>query len=131
MNMCFLLFLFVIVMMSTIGHVHQQTNRKQIDLSGFHLEASAIIAIAITIARIKSTSERLIQMGERTHHHDQLITLPSLSPMNRIVRAPVKLIPPEDEEDEDIVLERDCLIAFCSMRSRSLLILFCKDNEQA
>jgi hypothetical protein len=26
-------------------------------------------------------------------------------------------------------LERDCLIAFCSMRSRSLLILFYEDNE--
>ena len=42
--------------------------------------------------------------------------------MNRIVSAPVKLIPLEDVDDEDIVLERDCLIAFCSMRSISLLI---------
>jgi hypothetical protein len=52
--------------------------------------------------------------------------------MNRIVSAPVKLIPLEDVDDEDdIVLERDCLIAFCSMRSISLLILFYKDDEQA
>ena len=60
-------------------------------------------------------------MGDNTHHQDQLITLVSLRPMNRIVSAPVKLIPEEDEED-DIVLELDCLIAFCSMRSISLLI---------
>jgi hypothetical protein len=67
-------------------------------------------------------------MGDNTHHQDQVITLVSLRPMNRTVRAPVKLIPPEDEEDEDdIVLERDCLIAFCSMRSRSLLISY--DNQ--
>ena len=51
--------------------------------------------------------------------------------MNRIVSAPVKLIPLEDVDDEDIVLERDCLIAFCSMRSISLFILFYKDDEQA
>ena len=43
--------------------------------------------------------------------------------MNRIVSAPVKLSPPEDLDDEDdMVLERDCLIAFCSIRSISLLI---------
>lgn len=69
-------------------------------------------------------------MGDNTHHQDQLITLHSFSPMNRMVSAPVKPMPPEDDEDEeDIVLERDCLIAFCSMRSRSLLILFYEDDE--
>jgi len=78
--------------------------------------------IVATIRRIKTASERLIQMGDNTHHQDQVITLVSLRPMNRIVSAPVKLIPPEDVDDEDIVLERDCLIAFCSMRSISLLI---------
>ena len=52
--------------------------------------------------------------------------------MNRIVSAPVKLMPPEEREDEeDIVLECDCLIAFCSIRSISLLILFYKDDEEA
>ena len=50
------------------------------------------------------TIRKLIQMGDNTHHQDQLITWPSFSPMNRIVRAPVKLIPPEDEDEEDIVL---------------------------
>ena len=70
-------------------------------------------------------------MGDNTHHQDQLITLPSLSPMNRIVSAPVKLSPPEDVDDEDIVLERDCLIAFCSIRSISLLILFYEDDGQS
>ena len=69
-------------------------------------------------------------MGDNTHHQDQVITLVSLRPMNRIVSAPVKLSPPEDEDEEDdIVLERDCLIVFCSMRSISLLILFYKDDE--
>ena len=84
-----------------------------------------ITAIAITT----TASERLIQMGDNTHHQDQVITLVSLRPTNNTVKAPVKLIPPEDEEDEeDIVLEvlekRDCLIAFCSIRSRSLLIQY-------
>jgi hypothetical protein len=52
--------------------------------------------------------------------------------MNRIVNAPVKLSPPEGVDDEDdIVLERDCLIAFFSIRSISLLILFYEDDEQA
>ena len=74
------------------------------------------------IKRIKTTIERLIQMGDNTHHQDQLITLVSLRPMNRIVRAPVKLIPEDVDDEDDIVLERDCLIAFCSMRSISLLI---------
>jgi hypothetical protein len=42
--------------------------------------------------------------------------------MNRIVKAPVKLIPPEEREDEeDIVLELEFLIAFFSIKSRSLL----------
>ena len=75
----------------------------------------------IAIVRITIASERLIQMGDNTHHQDQVITLVSLRPTNNTVRAPVKLIPEEDEED-DIVLERDCLIAFCSIRSISLLI---------
>ena len=35
-----------------------------------------------------------------------------------MVRAPVKPMPPEEVEDEeDIVLECDCLIAFCSIIS--------------
>jgi len=69
-------------------------------------------------------------MGDNTHHQDQVITLVSLRPMNRIVSAPVKLSPPEDVDDEDdIVLELDCLIAFCSIRSISLLILFYEDDE--
>ena len=81
-------------------------------------------AIAITT----TASERLIQRGDSTHHQDQVITLVSLRPTNNTVKAPVKLIPPEDEEDEeDIVLERDCLIAFCSIRSISLLIFY--DNQ--
>jgi hypothetical protein len=88
-----------------------------------HLDNSAIRKIVAKIKRIKTTIERLIQMGDNTHHQDQVITLVSLRPMNRIVSAPVKLIPLEDVDDEDdIVLERDCLIAFCSMRSISLLI---------
>jgi hypothetical protein len=87
------------------------------------LDNSAIRKIVAKIKRIKTTIERLIQMGDNTHHQDQLITLVSLRPINRIVSAPVKLIPPEEEEDEeDIVLYCDCLIKFCSIWSRSLLI---------
>ena len=52
-----------------------------------------------TIERIASPSETLIQMGDNTHHQLQLITWHNLSPMNKIVNAPVKLIPPEDEDD--------------------------------
>jgi hypothetical protein len=61
------------------------------------LDNSAIRNTIATIKRIKSTIERLIQMGDNTHHHDQLITLHSFNPMNRMVSAPVKLSPPEDE----------------------------------
>ena len=65
---------------------------------------------------IANTNRALIQIGDNTHHQDQLITLVNFSPMNNTVRAPVKLIPPEEEEDEeDIVLDLDCLITFCSM----------------
>ena len=68
-------------------------------------------------------------MGDNTHHQLQLITLHNLSPMNRIVRAPVKLSPPEDEEEvlDVMVLKRDCLIALCSIKSISLIIL--SDSE--
>ena len=99
MNLCFLLFHLIVVLFSTIGHIHQQTNRKQVNVCGFHLNAPAIIAMIATIERIASPSETLIQMGDNTHHQLQLITLDSFSPMNRIVRAPVKLSPPEDEEE--------------------------------
>jgi hypothetical protein len=51
-----------------------------------------------TTARIARASETLIQMGDNTHHQLQVITLHSFSPMNRIVRAPVKPSPPEDVE---------------------------------
>ena len=78
-----------------------------------------ITAIAITT----TASEKLIQMGDNTHHQDQVITLVSLRPINNTVRAPGKVIPLEDVDGEDIVLERDCLIAFFSIRSRSLLII--------
>ena len=37
-------------------------------------------------------------MGDNTHHQDQLITWHSLSAMNRMVSAPVKPSPPEEEE---------------------------------
>jgi hypothetical protein len=43
-------------------------------------------------------------MGDNTHHQDQLITLHSFSPMNRMVSAPVKPSPPEEDELELIVI---------------------------
>ena len=47
----------------------------------------------IAIVRITIASERLIQMGDNTHHQDQVITLVSLRPTNNTVRAPVKEFP--------------------------------------
>ena len=73
------------------------------------------------IAIIRIPIDILIQMGDNTHHQDQLITLHNLRPINRIVRAPVKLMP-EDEELELIVLIVIGLIVFeknnlkCSQR---------------
>ena len=65
-------------------------------------------------------------MGDNTHHQDQVITLVSLRPTNNTVKAPGKLIPEEDEEDIVLGLleKRDCLIALCSIISRSLLIQY-------
>lgn len=39
-----------------------------------------------------------IQIGESTHHHDQLIVPISLSVMNTMVNRPVKPIPDDDFE---------------------------------
>jgi len=60
-----------------------------------------ITAIARKIAAKVRRIEALSQMGDNTHHHDQLITWVSFNPINRMVRAPVKLMPPEEEEDEE------------------------------
>ena len=49
-------------------------------------------------------------MGDNTHHQDQLITLHNLRPINRIVRAPVKLMPEEDDELE--VMRFGCRVSF-------------------
>ena len=87
----------------------------------FHLVNSLIRIKIARIAIIKIPINKLIQMGDNTHHQDQLITLHNLRPINRIVRAPVKLMP-EDEELELIVLIVISLIVFeknnlkCSQR---------------
>ena len=41
----------------------------------------------------------VIQMGERTHHHDHAMTFVSLRTMKTIVRRPAKPIPPDEEFD--------------------------------
>ena len=37
MNLCLLLFELMLIFLCRIRHIHQQTNRKQIDVYGFHL----------------------------------------------------------------------------------------------
>jgi hypothetical protein len=55
------------------------------------------------IARIAKKNNTLIQMGDNTHNQLQVITLASFKPMKRIVRAPVKPMPPEELDEEDII----------------------------
>jgi len=43
-------------------------------------------------------TNKLIHIGDKTHHHDQEMTPPSLRPMKRMVSIPVKPIPPEEED---------------------------------
>jgi hypothetical protein len=50
----------------------------------------------------RSTSSVEIQIGERTQSHDHVMTPVSLRTMKQIVSSPTKLIPPEDELEEDI-----------------------------
>jgi hypothetical protein len=57
-----------------------------------------MIFTIMTIRRIKRTKDQVIQIGESTHHHDQVETTPipaSLSPMKIRVRSPVNPIPDE------------------------------------
>ena len=56
------------------------------------------------IARIAKKNNTLIQMGDNTHNQLQVITLASFKPMKRTVSAPVKLMPPEEVEDEEDII---------------------------
>lgn len=60
--------------------------------------------IAIRTKRIRT----LIQIGERTHHHDQVMWPVSFRPIKRMVRRPVNPIPPEEEDDEEL---RDIVVS--------------------
>lgn len=44
---------------------------------------------------------KLIQIGDKTHHHDQSITWVNLRTMKAIVNNPANPIPPLDEDDEE------------------------------
>lgn len=69
----------------------------------FHLVNSLIRIKIARIAIIKIPINKLIQMGDNTHHQDQLITLHNLRPINRIVRAPVKPMPEEDDDELEVM----------------------------
>ena len=57
------------------------------------------------MVRIAIAIRALIQIGDNTHHQDQLITLVSLRQTNNTVSRPGSPIPLEDEEeDEDILV---------------------------
>jgi hypothetical protein len=49
------------------------------------------------VTKSKKTKLMLIQIGERTHHQDHVITLQSLRVIKTIVRRPTNPIPPDDE----------------------------------
>ena len=105
--------------------------RLKIEIGEVHLKSPATIATMRRMVRIAVLIRALIHKGDNTHNQGQLITLVSLRPTNNTVRAPEKPIPEdeEDEEDEDIVLNCDGLITFCSIWSRSLLIEFKHGRE--
>ena len=82
------------------------------------------------MVRMAIAIRALIHKGDNTHNQDQLITLVSLRPTNNTVSRPEKPIPEEEDgEEEDIVLNCDCLITFCSIWSISLLIEFKHGRE--
>jgi hypothetical protein len=56
------------------------------------------------MARIRANSKKLIQIGDNTHNHGQAITLVSLRPTKRTVSNPVKPMPPEEEEEESLMI---------------------------
>ena len=47
-----------------------------------------------------------MRSGDMTHHHDQSITLVSLSVMKTTVRRPVNLMPEDELEELDILPPR-------------------------
>ena len=59
------------------------------------------------MARIRANSKKLIQIGDNTHNHGQAITLVSLRPTKRTVSNPVKPMPPEEEEEESLMIQND------------------------
>jgi len=48
------------------------------------------------IAMINRTKAKLIQMGDRTHHHDHAIYPVSFRPMKSTVKRPTNPMPPDD-----------------------------------
>ncbi len=51
------------------------------------------------ITKNKITSIILIQAGDNTHNHDQLITPVNFNAINRMVNNPVKPIPLEEDDE--------------------------------
>jgi hypothetical protein len=50
--------------------------------------------------KIRKMKIQLIQIGERTHHHDQVIYPVNFKVMKTIVNRPIKLMPPPEVEEE-------------------------------
>ena len=73
--------------------------RLKIEIGEVHLKSPATIATMRRMVRIAVLIRALIHKGDNTHNQGQLITLVSFSPINNTVRAPVKPIPPEEEEE--------------------------------
>jgi hypothetical protein len=49
------------------------------------------------------TSKKLIQIGDNTQIHGHAITLVSLRPTKRTVSSPGRPMPPEEEEEDDMI----------------------------
>jgi hypothetical protein len=60
--------------------------------------------IRTAIMRMIINNRMGIQIGDNTHHHDHAITLVSLRPTKRTVSNPVKPMPPEEEEEEALMI---------------------------
>jgi hypothetical protein len=69
-----------------------------------HFRSPATRAIIRIIARTVSVRRILIQMGESTQIHGQLMYPVSFRPINRTVNRPVNPIPLEEEDEEDMNL---------------------------
>lgn len=59
-----------------------------------------MMAIARKKRKKRTKRPKLIQRGDRTHHHDQVMCPVNFKPMNNTVSRPANPIPLDEDEDE-------------------------------